>query len=289
LLAQLILGGIAQGSIYALVALSMTVLYRATTIVNFGQGDLVMVAAFGVYVGVVLLGLPFALSVIAVLLLMFALGLGIERWLMRPIRTSPHLSLTMMTIGFGYLLRGIVRYFWGRSVLPIPEVFDFDPIILGDLVITADNIAVLVAVIAVLGMFFAVFYGTTLGQLVQAVFQSERGAQLIGMNVRRFHSIMWGVGALMGAITGVLIAPLTMLDPDLGAGVLMKAFAAMTLGGFGSLPGCVVGAIALGMSEQLLGAYVSTKLIDITAYLVIVLVLVARPSGLFGRRVTIRI
>ena len=289
MLAQLLVGGVAQGAVYALVALSMTVLYRATNLVNFGQGDLVMVSAFGIYVCVVLLHVPFAIAVGAVLVGMFALGVGIERWLMRPIRAASHLSLTMMTIGIGFLLRGIVRYFWGRDVLPIPDVFSFDPIIMGDVVVTADNIAILATMLAVLVIFFMVFYGTNLGRLVQAVFQSERGAALIGVNVRRFHSIMWGIGALMGAVAGIMIAPLTLLDPDLGAGVLMKAFAAMTLGGFGSLPGCVAGAFILGIAEQVLGTYVSTKLIDITAYLVIVFVLVARPSGLFGRRAVVRV
>jgi branched-chain amino acid transport system permease protein len=289
MLAQLLVGGVAQGAVYALVALSMTVLYRATTVVNFGQGDMVMLAAFGVYVTFVLLKLPFLLSVGLVLVLMFALGMGVERWLMRPIRSGSHLSMAMMTVGLGFLLRGLVRYFWGRDVLPIPDVFDFDPIVWGDVVITADNIAIFGAVLAVLVLFFGIFYGTRWGQLVQAVFQSERGAALIGMNVHRFHGIMWGVGALMGAIAGIMIAPLTLLDPDLGAGVLMKAFAAMTLGGFGSLPGCVAGAFGLGIAEQLLGAYVSTALIDITAYLVIVVVLVARPAGLFGRRAVVRV
>ena len=194
-----------------------------------------------------------------------------------------------MTIGIGYLLRGAVRYEWGRAVLPMPEVFAFDPIIWGDVVFTADNLAVLAAVVIAGAGFFAIFYGTKLGRLTQAMFQSERGAALIGMNVSRFHGVMWGVGVLMGGAAGILIAPTTSLDPDLGAGVLMKAFAAMTLGGFGSLPGCIIGALLLGVAEQVLGAYVSTALIDITAYLVIVAVLVVRPAGLFGSRVVVRV
>ncbi len=289
MLDQLIIGGVAQGAMYALVALSMTVLYRATTVVNFGQGDMIMLAAFGAYVGVLLLKLSFVVTAIAVLLLMFLLGAAIERLLMRRLRHAPHLSLTIMTVGIGYLLRGLVRHEWGRSVLPMPDVFSFDPIIVGDVVFTADNIAILCVVLLTCGVFFAIFYGTMFGRLVRAMFQSERGAALIGVDVNRLHLVMWGVGALMGGIAGVLIAPITLLDPDLGAGVLMKGFAAMTLGGFGSLPGCVVGALLLGVAEQLLGGYVSTALIDITAYLVIVGVLVVRPSGLFGRRVVVRV
>ncbi len=289
MLPQLLVGGVAQGAVYALVALSMTVLYRATTAVNFGQGDLVMLGAFGAYAGVVLLHLPFAVVAAAVAALAFALGMLIERGLLRRVRRGSHLAMAMMTVGIGFFLRGVVRFVWGREVLPMPEVFDFDPMIWGDVLITADNVAVLAAVLVVAGLFFALFYGTHVGQLAQAMFQSERGAALIGVDVQRFHAVMWGVGVLMGAAAGILIAPITSLDPDLGAGVLMKAFAAMTLGGFGSLPGCIVGALLLGVAEQLLGAYVSTALIDITAYLVIVGVLVVRPSGLFGRRVAVRV
>lgn len=289
MLAQLVVGGVAQGAVYALVALSMTVLYRSTTAVNFGQGDFVMLGAFGTYVGTALLRLPFGAAAVGIVVLAFALGAGVERVLMRPLRRASHLATAIMTIGIGFFLRGAVRYVWGREQLPMPEVFSFAPIIWGDVVFTADNLAVLGAVLAMGALFFGIFYGTSLGRLAQAMFQSERGAALIGMNVSRFHAVMWGIGVLMGAAAGILIAPITSLDPDLGAALLMKAFAAMTLGGFGSLLGCIVGALLLGISEQVLGGYVSTALIDITAYLVIVAVLVVRPAGLFGRRVVVRV
>jgi branched-chain amino acid transport system permease protein len=144
-------------------------------------------------------------------------------------------------------------------------------------------------VVLFLTAFFVIFYGTRTGQIIQAVYQSERGAALVGINVRAFHGIMWGVGAAMGAIAGVLLAPITLLYPDLGANFLIRGFAAMTLGGFGSLWGAVAGGVLLGISEQLLGAYVSTKLIDIAAYLVIIAVLILRPVGLFGKTAVVRV
>ena len=119
--------------------------------------------------------------------------------------------------------------------------------------------------------------------------RSERGATLIGVNVLAFHQSMWGVGLAMGALGGILIAPISLLHPDLGASFLIRGFAAMALGGFGSLGGAVVGALLLGLAEQLFGFYINTALIDITAYLVIVAVLVIRPSGLFGKTVTVRV
>ncbi len=288
MLLQLTVSGISQGAIYALIALSMTVLYRATTIVNFGHGDFVMGGAFVVYVAVILVGLPFIPAAVAAIGIMFLLGIGVSRGFIDPIKAGPHIGFAMMSISLGYVLRGSARTLWGREVLPMPRVFDIEPVFIGDLVITGDAMIISATVAVLLVVFFLVFFRTRLGTTVQAVFQSERGATLIGINVRAFHATMWGVGVGLGAIAGILIAPISLLHPDLGAAFLIRGFAAMTLGGFGSLGGAVVGGLLLGVAEQYLGAYVNTALIDITAYLVIIAVLVVRPAGLFGRRVTVR-
>jgi len=213
----------------------------------------------------------------------------IEIGLIERIKAGPHMGFALMCIAFGYLLRGIARAVWGREVLPMPRVFDFAPVSVGNLVVTADALVIFAAVGVLLMLFFGLFYRTSAGRIMQAVCQSERGAALVGINVRAFHAVMWGVGAAMGAIGGVLVAPLTLLHPGLGAGFLIKGFAAMTLGGFGSLGGAVAGGLLLGVAEQWVGGYVSTKLIDITAYLVIILVLALRPSGLFGQAVAERV
>jgi branched-chain amino acid transport system permease protein len=286
---QLALSGLAQGAIYALVALSMCVVYRATTVVNFGHGDLVMAGAFVVYVLVVLAGLPFLASAVLAVALLFLLGVLIEIGLIERIKAGPHIGFALMCIGFGYVLRGIARGVWGREVLPMPTVFDFPPVIAGDLVVTADALIIFAAVGVLLGLFFVLFYRSSAGRVMQAVCQSERGAALVGINVRAFHGVMWGAGAALGAVGGVLVAPLTLLHPGLGASFLIKGFAAMTLGGFGSLGGAVAGGLLLGLAEQWVGGYVSTKLIDVTAYLVIILVLALRPNGLFGRAVAERV
>ena len=289
MLLQLTVSGISQGAIYALIALSMTVLYRATTIVNFGHGDFVMGGAFVVYVIVIIFGMPFIPASVAAIAIMFVLGIAISRGFIDPIKSGPHIGFAMMSISLGYVLRGTARTLWGREVLPMPRVFDIDPVFIGGVVITGDAMIISATVAVLLVIFFVIFYRTTLGTIVQAVFQSERGATLIGINVRSFHDTMWGAGLAMGAIAGILIAPISLLHPDLGAAFLIRGFAAMTLGGFGSLWGAVVGGLLLGLAEQYLGAYVSTALIDITAYLVIIAVLVIRPAGLFGRTVTVRV
>ena len=286
---QLTLSGIAQGGLYALIALSLTVIYRSTTIVNFGHGDFVMGGAFLVYVLVVIAGLAFLPAVLLALIGAFGLGLIFSRKLIKPIQHGPHIGLALMCIASGFMLRGMARIVWGREVFPMPRAFDIDPIFIGNLIITGDALFTISIVLVLLIVFFAVFSLSNIGKMAQAVYQSARGARLIGLDVDRFKDYSWGIGAALAALGGILIAPVSLLHPDLGLGFLIKGFAAMTLGGFGSLGGAVLGGLILGLSEQYVGAYIDTALIDITAYLVIVVVLLARPHGLFGRRAVIKV
>jgi len=289
MLAQLIVSGIGLGAIYALVALSMTVVFRATTIVNFGHGDMVMAGAFVVYVLVIYVGTPYFVGAALGLGVLFLFGLAVQRGLIRPMGAAPHLSLAMMTVAVGFLLRGTARVIWGRDIMPMPRVFSYDPFQIGPVILTSEDVIVTGVVFSLFAAFFLVFHRSRLGKVIQAVYQTERGAALVGIDVRFFHGIMWGVGAAMGALGGVLVAPITLLYPDMGATLLIKGFAAMTLGGFGSLWGAVAGGLLLGVMEHLAGAYIETALIDITAYIVIITVLIVRPVGLFGREARVRV
>ena len=286
---QLTLGGIAQGGLYALIALSLTVIYRSTTIVHFGHGDFVMGGAFLVYLLVVIAGLAFLPAALLAVIVAFGLGLIFSRNLIKPISHGPHIGLALMCIASGFILRGIARIVWGREVFPMPRAFDIDPIFIGNLIITGDALFTIAIVLVLLIVFFAVFSLSDIGKMARAVYQSARGARLIGLDVDRFKDYSWGVGAALAALGGILIAPVSLLHPDLGLGFLIKGFAAMTLGGFGAPAGAVLGGLILGLSEQYVGAYIDTALIDITAYLVIVVVLLARPHGLFGRRTALKV
>ena len=289
MLAQLVVSGVAQGVLYALVALSMTMLYRATTVVNFGHGDLVMGGAFAVYVFVVYLRLPYLSGALIALAVLFGAGMAIHQGLMRRIMTGPHLAIAMMALAVGYALRGGARMLWGREVLPFPRIFPDRAWTLGDVVVTSDNVIVSGTVLGLMALLVVLFNVTRLGRLLQAVFQSQRGAALIGLNVNAVHGIVWGAGAALAALGGVLLAPITLLYPDMGVWVLVRGFAAMTLGGFGSLPGAVLGGLILGVLELVLGAYLSTAFIDISAYVIVIAVLLLRPDGLFGRQVVVRV
>lgn len=289
MLPQLLVSGLAQGAMYALIALSMTVIYRATTVVNFGHGDFVMAGAFFLYVLIVFAGLPYAAAMVLALIGMAVLGVVVERGLIGPVHRGPHIALAMMSIAVGYFLRGTARVFWGREVLPLPRVFDIEPILIGSVVITGDDLALAGASLLAVVLFFGLFHFTRFGKILQAIFQSARGAALVGIDVRSYHTLMWAGGAAMGALAGVVVGPITLLHPDLGAELLIRAFAAMTLGGFGSLGGAVLGGLTIGIAEQIGGAYLSTALIEITPYLVIIVVLMLRPAGLFGDRAAVRV
>lgn len=286
---QLLVSGIAQGALYALIALAMTVIYRSTTVVNFGHGDFVMAGAFAVYILVVLLGANFIVSAAVALALLFLFGMAVHTGLIRPLASGPHLSLAMMAVAVGYALRGLARLIWGREVLPFPKVLPEGAFRFSTVIVSYSDIMVTATVLVTMCVLASIFYLTPVGKTAQAIFQSERGAALIGIDVAAFQRTMWGVGAAMAALAGVLIAPVTLLYPDLAASTLIRAFAAMTLGGFGSFAGAVIGGFLLGVSELMVGAYISSSLIDITAYLIIIGVLLIKPSGLFGRPITVRV
>ena len=283
MLLQLILSGLAQGSIYALVALGMTVVFRATGVVNFAHGEFFMLGAFAVYVLVQIAGLPFAAAAPIAIVLLFCTGKLVERLLVRSIALSPHIILAMMTIAVSYLFRGIVRVVWGREVMPMPPVFSLPPLEFGDLIVTSQDLIISGITGVLVVAFFIFFHRSKYGRIAKAASATPRGATLVGINVDRFSSNMWGIAAALGAVAGILVAPITLLYPDMGAQVLIRAFAAMTLGGFGNLGGAVLGGLLMGVLEQLAGGYISTALIDIFAYIVIIVVLLARPQGLLGR------
>ena len=289
MLFQLILSGIAQGSIYALVALGMTVVFRATGMVNFAHGEFFMLGAFVVYVLIQIAGLPFMAAALLAVVIMFLTGKAIERVLIRPISLSPHIIVAMMTVAISYLFRGLTRVFWGREVLPMPPVFSYPPMEFGPIIITTQDVIITSITLLLVLVFFLFFHRSKFGRIAQAASASPRGAALVGINVDALSGNMWGVAAALGAVAGILVAPITLLYPDMGGQVLIRGFAAMTLGGFGNLGGAIAGGLIMGVLEQFAGGYVSTALIDISAYIVIIVVLIVRPQGLFGRAEVVRV
>jgi branched-chain amino acid transport system permease protein len=289
LLPQLLVSGLSSGMLYALIALSMTIVYRATTVVNFGHGDMVSAGAYAVFVFGTGFGLPFVVAMAFALALLFLAGFAVQRWLVQPIVMGPHLSMAMMALAVGYALRGVLRLEWGNETINLERPYPQDAYMIGSVVITTDDLVICGIVLLLLAAFLVLLRVTPVGKVIQATFQNQRGAALVGINVPLFHAAMWGGGAALGAVGGVLLAMITPLTPDLGQWTLVQGFAAMTLGGFGSLGGAVTGGILLGLMEKLLGFYANTMFIEITGYLVPIFVLLLRPRGLFGRRAIVRV
>ena len=289
MLAQLLLSGLSQGAIYALVALGMTVLYRTTSVLNFGYGDTFMMGAFAFYFFLKVAHFSFAPAALCAVATMVLVGVVVERLFIRPIMNKSHLLVAMMTVAISFLFRGVARMFWGSQIQAMPPLLDVPPIVVGDAVVTSQSLVIMVAAAMLVLGFFGFFHGTRTGRLMQAASHSPRGAALIGVNVPAFSAWMWGLSAAIAALAGILVAPVTLLYPDMGGSILLKAFAAMTLGGFGNLGGAVLGGVVLGMSEQLCGGYLSTAFMGIFPYLVILVTLVILPSGILGRAEVIRV
>jgi branched-chain amino acid transport system permease protein len=267
----------------------MTLGYRATTVVNFGHGDMVMAGAYATFVLAIGVGMPFAPAFALAAALLFLFGLMTQRVLMQRISDGPHLSLAMMALAIGYAVRGVARLEWGNDVLKLVRPYRSATFLVGSVVVTMDDLMISGAVLLLLLMLFLIFNMTPIGRTTQAVFQTRRGAALVGINVHAVQGVIWGAAAALGAVGGVMLALIGPLTPDMGVWTLVRGFAAMTLGGFGSLHGAVVGGVLLGVMEKVLGFYASTVFIDITAYLVTILVLLVRPQGLFGQRAALRV
>lgn len=282
---QLVISGIALGCIYGLIALGFVLIYKATETVSFAQGDLMMLGAFGGMVCMTVLGFPFWLSVLAAMTAMGLMGLLIERALIRPILGQPAFSIVMLTIGVGYVARGLITMLPGigtdTHVLPVPYK---DALLqLGGLIIPVEQLMVMIFTAVLCAALFALFRYTKLGIAMQASSQNQLAAYYMGIPVKRLNGMVWALAALMAAIAGLLLAPITFVHANMGL-IGLKAFPAAVVGGFTSLPGAIVGGMIIGVVESLAGFYLPEGFKDIAAYVVVLIMLMVKPNGLFGEQ-----
>lgn len=286
MLAYLLVSGLASGSLYALVAMGLVVVYKSTTVVNFAHGELFMVAGFFAYTLHVLLRVPYLFALLLAVVASFALGVLTERLAYRPLARSPTISLVLAAVGFSFVLKGLARQIWGGQgdYIPFPPLLGTNPIVFGDIVLVPQQLVVIVGALVSVLLFAAFFRWTRTGKTMQATAENAKAARLVGIRVDRVYAITWGLGAGAAGVAAVLMAPLTFVYPDIGMSLLVKAFAAAVLGGFGSLPGAILGGLSVGVIEQLAGGYLHTSLMDISAFLIIMAVLIVRPTGFLGAR-----
>ena len=282
---QLVISGIAQGCIYGLIALGFVLIYKATETVSFAQGELMMLGAFLGLAGMTMLGFPFWLAVLASIAAMSLFGVLLERVVIRPILGQPAFSIVMLTIGIGYVARGLITVLPGigtdTHTLPVPyRNVTWNA---GGLILSAEHMVVIVVTALLCLGLFAMFRYSKLGIAMQASSQNQLAAYYMGIPVKRLNGLVWGLAAAVAAIAGLLLAPITFVHANMGF-IGLKAFPAAVVGGFGSLPGAIVGGLIIGIVESLSGFYLPEGFKDIAAYIVVLIMLMVKPNGLFGEK-----
>ncbi len=286
--------GVVTGCVYALVALSLVIVYKSTDVVNFAGGELVMI---GAYMGLFLLlglELPYMALFALVPLGAFFLGGLFTRFALdkvsgrRMVKHANLVPLVVATIALSYLLKGIVRVIpFTEEVRRLPPLMTGPPIFLGDVVIQQQDIAIVLVTTVVMVILWLFFGYTFVGKALRATSQNTRAAALLGIPVNLMKLSVWGLSAAIAGIAGILLAPKLLMTPDMGT-VVMLAFAAAIIGGFSSLPGCVVGGIALGILQNMVGIFISPQAIAVTPFFVIMLVLLFKPQGFFDTTMAVK-
>jgi len=282
-MAQMIVSGIALGAIYGLVALGIVLVFKATGVLNFAHGEAIMISTFVAFT-LLKLKLPYWLAVVLTLLFSALFGLLIERLIIRRFMGRSLLVSGIATLGLFLLFGDLAVWIWGKDPFDFPGMFSQKPIDVAGVAISAADLGILGVAAALAGALFAFFRFTRLGIAMQACMENPVAAQLMGIPTRRIYSLAWMLSHMIGAIAGILIAPVTFLHFTMMQHVLHFAFAAAVLGGIFSLPGSVLGGVVIGVTANLTGAYVSSAWKEVIPFVVMLAILVVRPHGLLARR-----
>ena len=282
---QLLISGIAQGCIYGLIALGFVLIYKATETVSFAQGELMMLGAFLALALLTVLGFPFWITVPATIAAMGLFGLVVERLVIRPVLGQPAFSIVMLTIGISYVARGAITMIpdMGTDTRLLPVPYNDAVTRLGGLVIDIEQMVVIGATALLCLGLFALFRYTKIGIAMQASSQNQLAAYYMGIPVQRLNGLVWALAAAVAAIAGILLAPITFVHASMGL-IGLKAFPAAVVGGFGSLPGAIVGGLVIGVVEAMAGFFLPEGFKDIAAYVVVLIMLMVMPNGLFGEK-----
>ncbi|PYM15091.1 MAG: branched-chain amino acid ABC transporter permease [Candidatus Rokuibacteriota bacterium] len=290
-LIQQVISGLATGGIYGSIALALVMIYQATDVVNFAQGEMAM---FSTYLAWSMLnaGLPYWVAFFATLAVAFVGGLLLERVVIRPVESAPVLAIVIVCIGLLVILNSVAGFLYSYIQKPFPSPFPEKPIRVGNIYFGAHDLGAIAVTLVVLVLLYLFFRYTTLGLAMRAAAQNPASSRLVGIRVGWMLALGWGLAAMVGAVAGMMIAPVVFLDPNMMAGILIYAFASATLGGFTSPGGAVLGGFLVGVTENLVGTYVKfigTELKLTVALAMILIVLLVKPSGLFGRAIVHRV
>jgi branched-chain amino acid transport system permease protein len=278
--------GITTGAFYALVALGIVIVYKSTEVVNLAHGELFMVGGMLAYTLYVMAGVPYLPSLLLAVAGSFVVGILTERVAYRSVLKHGLASVLVATIGVSFILKGIARYIWGGKgdYLSFPPLVSPEPLQFGNIMIMSQQLVVLSAAVVVMIGLAVFFRRTRAGKWMQATASNPKAALLCGLRIDRIYMYTFAVGAAVAGAAGVLMAPLTLLYPDVGFVLFIKGLAAAVLGGITSVPGAVVGGLLLGLIEQIAAGYVHSSIQDLVPFLVIMFALTFLPTGLFGVR-----
>jgi branched-chain amino acid transport system permease protein len=290
---QALVGGLVTGSIYALIALSLVIVYKSTDVVNFAGGDVLMASSYIALVMLLGAGAPYWLAALAAVLGGFVIGAGFDRLVLERIARQTRdqdimVTMVIATIGLSYVLKGVVRALpYADEVQTLPAQFQGMPVFLGNVILLRQDIGIVVAAILAAVVLYAFFRFTRLGRGLRATAEDPRAAALVGIPVRRMRMLIWGIASAIAGLGGLLIAPKTLMTPDMG-GIVVLGLAASVLGGFTNITGVIVGGVLLGVVENMVGLFISTAAIAVAPFVVIMAVLVLRPQGLFAARAVLK-
>ena len=288
---QQVVSGLATGGIYASLALALVMIYQATDVVNFAQGELAMFATYICW-SMISAGLPYWVAFLSTLGIAFIGGVVIERVIIRPVEHAPILSIVMVTLGLLVICNSLAGWIWTYVQKPFPSPFPGRPLKIGNIVFGAHDLGEIQVTLLVLLCIYLFFRFTPLGLAMRAAAHNPMSSRLVGIRVGWMLALGWGLAAVFGAVAGMMVAPVLTLEPNLMGGVQIYAFAAATLGGFTSPGGAVLGGFIVGVVENLVGTYVSfigTELKFTVALAMIIVVLLVKPTGLFGTTVVKRV
>lgn len=283
---QLIINGLVVGSIYSLVALGFVIIYKATKVVNFAQGELVMVGAYICFALTVQAGIPFLASFILTLLFSILLGLSIERLVLRPLIGEPIISVIMVTIGLSSVLKALVQVIWGTQIKVYPQVLPHDPIFILGLPITPVYIAAFILALFLFIVFSLFFKYSSLGIAMRATALDQQAAQSMGIGIKNIFALSWCIACVVSSIGGIILGNINGINSQLGA-LGLKVFPAVILGGLDSLLGAALGGLIIGVLENLCDGLAKEFLNlggfkEVAAFIILIIVLMLKPYGLFG-------
>ena len=287
-LLQLVVNGAAAGCIYGLIALGFVLIYKATEMVNFAQGDIMMLGGFIAFSAVAHWGLNYWIGGLIAIAITAIFGYMLDFVILRRVIGQPQFAVVMLTLGLGFMFRAYAGITWGYDSVGFNTPFTNRTVNLGHLVLGEDNVSIIVGTMLLCGVLYLFFARTRLGVAMQAASQNQLAAYYMGIPVRNVFSMIWAISAGVAAVAGILLSPVSMIDVNMGF-LGIKAFAAAVIGGFGSIPGCLIGGVFVGIVEQLAGYYLPAGFQEVTSNIVLLVMLLVRPQGLFAERMGKRV